>query len=260
LKVGAIGCGSVVTLAVIAIGAIVAVTFQGYQRELDALEELDAKFGAFDSYRMPAGGTLPAERLERFLAVRRALVPRCAEITEFTGAFKEVEAAATAAEPDAGSLFHHAGNAIGRVPRLGLVFGAYLNDRNQALLRQGMGLGEYTWLYVAGYFGLLNQVPARLFVEPERKKVLEDRVYPETAKVIERHVQARALTGGPWVEELARLRAGAGLVPFSAGLPPELARSLEPFRGALAEAGCPAAAELDLTITVRRGVAGYDHR
>jgi len=260
LKIGGTGCAAVLGFVVVAVAAILTVTFRGYQREAAALGDIDARFGAHDSYRLPSDGAVPADRLARFIAVRRALMPRCAEITEWTGAFRSVGTAAASDAPDVARVFRQAGDAITRVPRLGIIFGAYLNDRNQALLGQGMGIGEYSWCYVVGYLAFLRQPPMRLLAASSQAKVLDDRVYPETANVIARHIEATGLTGGPWVEELARLRANRARVPFADGLPPELVRSLEPSRAALAAAACPAATELDLTITVRRGVIGYDHR
>ena len=54
--------------------------------------------------------------------------------------------------------------------------------------------------------------------------------------------------------------APARVPPFAAGLPPELETSLAPFRDARSASACPAAAELDVTITVRRQWFGFDHR
>jgi hypothetical protein len=260
LKIGGIGCAAALALTLLALGTIVGFTFRGYERELTVREELDRRHGAYDSYRVPVEGTVPADRLTRFLAVRRVLMPRCSEVTEITGSFRRVEAAAASGEPDVGEIFRRAGDVISRMPRMGLIFGAYVNDRNRALLDQGMGLGEYTWIYVVGYFAFLGQPPMRLLEEPDRLKVFEDRVYPEFARVIDRHVRQAGLAAGPWVEELARLRANRGRVPFVGNLPAELAGSLEPSRAALGAVACPAAAELDMTITVRRGGIGYDHR
>jgi hypothetical protein len=260
LKISGIGCAAVLGFVVSAVAAILAVTFRGYQREAATLGDIDARFGAHDSYRLPSDGAVPADRLARFIAVRRALMPRCAEITEWTGAFRGVEAAAGSDATDVVKLFRQVGGTITRVPRLGIVFGAYLDDRNQALLDQGMGIGEYSWIYVVSYLAFLRQPPMRLLAGSNQAKVLDDRVYPETANVIARYIEATGLSGGPWVEELARLRANRARVPFADGLPPELVRALEPSRAALAAAACPAATELDLTITVRRPVIGYDHR
>ena len=254
-------CGATtVALALLAAGIVTLLTFRGYERALAVREELDRRFGNHENYRVPGDGAIPADRLARFLAVRRSLLPRCPEVTEVTRSFARVDAMAEQDRPDVPELFRRVGEAARRVPTIGLVFGAYVTDRNRALLEAGTGLGEYTWIYVVGYFALLRQEPVRLFREPDRADVLRGRVYPEVARVIARHVADAGLTSGPWVDESARLRAEPTRVPFSDGLPPELATSLAPAHAALETTACPAAAELDLTLTVRRGSFGYDHK
>lgn len=146
------------------------------------------------------------------------------------------------------------------MPSLGLVFGRYVEDRNKALLEHRMGLAEYSWLYIVCYFAVLGQPPTTVLEEPARQAIFEDRLYPGMARAIERHIAETGMTTGPWVEELARLREQPARVPFSGNLPPEPAASVEPYRAVLAALACPAAAELDVTITVRRGLIGYDHR
>ena len=260
LKIGGIGCAVALALAALAVGAIVSLTFRGYGRGFEVEGQLDRAYGQYESYRIPPHGTIPPDRLDRFIAVRRALIPRCAEVSDVTGSFARVQAAAREPDPDVPGLFDRAGAAIRRLPRVGLVFGAYVNDRNKALLDNGMGLGEYTWIYVVGYFGLLQQPPSAVLPSSDRPDVFRDRVFPETARLIERHIEQAGITTGPWVDELARLRDDPGHVPFSGTLPPELAASLEPHHQALAGVACPEAAELDVTVTVKRGTIGYDHR
>lgn len=260
LKIGALGCAGSLGLVVLFFGGLAAITFWGYRGALEVREEVDRRYGAFDSYQVPADGTVPAERMARFLAIRKALMPRCAEVTDIAGSLKSVEEAAHQDEPDVGEIFRRVGRVARRMPSMGLAFGEYVSDRNDALLEQGMGLGEYTWIYVVGYFADLGQPPLRVLDEQNRLKPYQDRIYPEIARVVERHIAQGGLTAGPWVEELARLRADRERVPFRGALPPELAASLEPFRGALTAFACPAAAELDLTITVRRSTVGFDHR
>ena len=260
LKIGGIGCGIIVLLAVVAAVATVSLTYRGYQRALDVRLEVDRRYGAPDTYRLPAGGAMGPDRMRRFVAIRESLLPQCAVVTETTGAFKRVDAAARESRPDVGALFGRVWQAARRMPSLGRTFGSYVTARNQALLQHGMGLGEYTWIYVTGYFGLLGQAPARVLDGENRRKIFEDRVFPEIAKIVQRHIEDAHLTSGPWVEELARLRQDHARIPFTDGLPPDLAASFEPYRQALAAAACPAAAELDVTVTVRRGLIGYDHQ
>ena len=43
--------------------------------------------------------------------------------------------------------------------RVGRDFGDYVAARNEALLAQGMGLGEYTWIYALTYHVWLGHAP-----------------------------------------------------------------------------------------------------
>jgi hypothetical protein len=260
LKIGAIGCAAAIALVVLALGGIVAVTFRSYERGLAGETELDRTYGRYDSYRIPPDGAVAPDRMRRFIGVRRVLAPRCGEVSDLTDSFRRVQSAAKESGPDVMGLFSRIAGALRRMPRMGVAFGAYVADRNKALLDHGMGLGEYTWIYVVTYFALLEQPPATLLPSSNRPGLFQDRIYPQMARLIEGHIEDTGMTTGPWVEELARLRKDRERVPFSGNLPPELAASLEPHRLAVAGVACPAAAELDVTITVRRGAIGYDHR
>jgi len=260
VKAAGLGCGVVLlVLAVVAV-AMVGLTYQHYGRDIAVQEEVERRHGARTAYQVPADGSLPADRLGCFLAVRRALMPRCEEITGITAAFRNVADEARGEQPAPAALFGRVAGAARHMPTMGLVFGEYVTQRNRELLERGMGLGEYSWIYVTAYFACLGQRPQRVLEGEDRPSLFEDRVFVESAGVIARHVAAAGLTAGPWVDELARMRRDRGRIPFEDGLPPELAASLESFRNELGRSACPAAAELDLTITVPRSTFGYDHR
>lgn len=259
-RVVIIGVAAAAALALIGFGALFGVAQRGYGRELATAEELDRRHGAFDAYHVAADGSVPAARMDRFLAVRRALRPRCPEVTELVRGFSAVGEYAGQPQPEAKELLGRVRGALLRLPSMGFVFGRYVAARSDELLRQGMGLGEYSWIYVASYFAMLAQPPIPVLERSGPYSLFEDRVYPAVRGAIARHVEDTRALSGPWVEELGRLRAVPKRRPFADGLPPELAASLAPYRTALADAACPAAAELDLTITVRRSGFGYDHR
>ena len=260
LKIGGIGCGVLLVLLLVSAATLVTLTFRSYGRALAVREELDARYGALDAFQIPGAGGLPAERMTRFLAVRRVLQPRCQQVTEMLRPFRGVEAESRSANPDEGTIFRNGLRAIRQVPRIGLAFGDYVEARNRSLLEQQMGLGEYSFIFVVGYVSYLAQKPARLFEEPTRDNIFEGRVFPDVAAVIDRFVSARGLTEGPWVAERDRLTQARGQAPFPKGVPPELEASLAPYRDALSATACPSAAELDVTITVRRASFGFDHK
>lgn len=260
VRAAGIGCGAVLLLLIVVAVAIVSLTYRHYARDLEVQSEVERRHGARDAYKAPADGSIAADRVARFLAVREALMPRCESITEVAEAFTGVADEAQGRQPSAAALFGRIAGAVRHVPTMGLVFGEYVTDRNRGLLEREMGLGEYAWIYVTAYFAYLGQRPQRVLEDEDRPSLYESRVFPEAAEVIARHVATARMTAGPWVDEQARLRRDRERIPFEDGLPPELAASYEPFRDQFARAACPAAAELDLTITVQRAAFGYDHR
>jgi hypothetical protein len=145
--------------------------------------------------------------------------------------------------------------------RVGRDFGDYVTARNEALLAQEMGLGEYTWIYVVAYHSWLGHPPVKAIEGRSRKNVFHDRVLPQVREMIRRHLAGAA--GSPtavaWRSELEALDDVRERIPFEDGLPRELEDSLEPFRDELERLACPAASELDVVLTVRSGI-GYDHR
>lgn len=249
-------------IAVLAVAMTALLANRGYARAFDLRTQLEARHGDLDRYRVSPDGTIPPDRMVRFLEVRRALKSRCAAVTASTEPFQRVArlAKARGGEPDLAGIFGGVTAAAGRLPTLAFVFGDYVTARNGALLEQEMGLGEYMWIYSVAYFGLMGQAPLPVLERKSEASIFEGRVFPTIAKAIRRHVADAALGGGPWVDELGRLQRDPERIPFSSGLPIELAASLAPYRTTLAERACPAAAELDLTITVPRRFAGYDHR
>jgi hypothetical protein len=260
LKISGIGCGALILLLVLAAATVLTVTQWSYSRAFTIRSELDARYGAPDTFRIPGAGGIPSERISRFLMVRRALLPRCQPVTDMLRPLRGVEAESRSPHPDEGTIFRNALRAARNLPRFGLVFGDYVELRNRMLLEQQMGLGEYSFIFVAGYVGLLAQTPTRLLEEPTRGDVFGDRVYREVAAAIDRFIADRGLTGGPWVAERERLMHAEQQRPFATGLPPELEASLTPFRDALSATACAAAAELDVTMTVRREWFGFDHK
>lgn len=267
LKGTGLGClGLLVLLVLAAIVGTVFVNVSG-QRDIATLAQLDREHPDAGAYTPPVDGRIPPDRLAKFLAVRRALAVHCAELGDATERFRRME---QYGEADEDSLrmrefFRDTGRALGGMFRLAGRIGRYLEQRNRALLAEGMGLGEYTWIQVTAYQGWLRE-PHRRFAlaREDEPRIFQDRVVPQLREMIRRHLEARERTGAspselaPWRQELAALTADPERAPFADGVPPEIAASLEPFREELREVWCPATCELDLTVTIREGI-GFEH-
>ena len=94
----------------------------------------------------------------------------------------------------------------------------------------------------------------------DRPGVYEQRVNRQVREMIERHVADGMQPDlEAWRAEVEALAADPVRVAFRDGVPPGLEASLQPFRADLEELYCPAASELEVTLTVKSG-AWFDHR
>jgi len=210
-------------------------------------------------------GTIPADRIERFLAVRHALTPWCDTFTEYRAAFVGMDELEKAEEdPEAGDAAKRVGTVFSALWEMGRTVGEYLIARNQTLMENGMGLGEYTWIYGITYYSWLGNTPED-FVKSggTGTKVFHGRVRAQIMEMIARHATdlkgVDELAAGVWQAELDLLGQDEDRIPFQDGLPFGLRESLAPFRGQLEQMFCPATGELEITQTVKTG-AWYDHR
>jgi hypothetical protein len=131
------------------------------------------------------------------------------------------------------------------------IFGEIERTRNRALVGNGMGLGEYSYIFVMAYH---DQI-----VDPSDEAVLfgssaaNARVRAGLRGMIERQLRAAEAQDPPVEDlvgaisaELAALDADDGRVPWQDGLPEPIAASFEGFRDRLDATYSTAAAEFEL--------------
>jgi len=147
------------------------------------------------------------------------------------------------------------------LPSVGRHFGEYLTARNEALQANGMGLGEYTWIYVVTYHAWLGHRPLQAIEGGPHPSMFYERIVPQVLDMIRRHVDEASDDAAilVWRSELNALERDARRIPFEEGLPPELESSVLPYRDELERLACPEAAELDVVLTEKAWI-GYDHR
>lgn len=270
------GIGCLVAVAVVAVllGGRWLAMMQLASRGVETRETLDAAFPAQDAFT-PDGAVAP-DRMERFLAVRRALMSTCEEFTGYRAAFQRMEEMDSAQEePAAGEAMSRVGAVFSALPKMGRAAGEYAISRNRALMENAMGLGEYTWIYVIAYYAWLGNRPVSFpGGDGDETKVFHGRVRNAVKNMMARHLadlRAAADTAhgasalrleeavAAWSAEMDSLNADTERIPFQGGLPRTLASSLQPFRDDLERLYCPATGELEIMQTVKTGV-WYDHR
>jgi hypothetical protein len=146
-----IGCGIGCGLLVVVAGGIGTCGYLGVKKIADRADGLDEGFdaleevyGAVEDYQPEADGTIPADRLDVFLAVRDDLAPVRDDLGAMFATLDKEGGGGFIAKIKAGMNF---------VPRLF----DFVEARNRILADRAMGLGEYTYIYSIAYHSWLEK-------------------------------------------------------------------------------------------------------
>jgi len=281
LKGCALGCGGLFLLGMLVVGGFLLSVRSLANRAVDLRQSLESTLPDQQSFTPRLDGTIPPDRLERFLEVRWQLMTFCPQFTELAAGMSEMDdhVAELESNPDATprdllGLFGRVGG-IGRgMLGVGRWLGEFSVARNEALLAQEMGLGEYTWIYVITFYSWLGHEPASFaLAEGEQPRIFQERILGDVREMLRRQLgevetEVGESNGRATSEASARLRAlrleveamdeDASRLPFADGLPATLVGSLEARRQELEGAYCAATSELDFMRTERVGLK-HDH-
>lgn len=263
-----IGCGALVLLCVagaVAVGLFFKNTTSGFASAAESRKALESRFGQADEFAPWPDGVIPGQRLEAFLAVREATEPERERIARTFAALPTTPEEAKEIDNLSGwekfkKSMSIARDAIG----LGGSIGRFFEARNQALLSQEMGMGEYTYLYVTTYYGWLKKPPNDGLTSGGRGVKIDTghfqvRVRDRMLKMLQR--QWESAPEGPWKDRLAAeleaFRGDPERVPWRDGLPEPLASSLEPYRQRLEQTYNPVTNEFELGLNRSRGWGSY---
>lgn len=244
-----IGCGvlGVIGLAGLGVGTYY---FGGLFARAGEAERTAAtlaeQFGVPDDYT-PSPEGVAAERLDAFLAVRREVQLHCPALVALGEQLRPLrDAESSEKQPSGGGILSILGGSM----RLGPVTVDLLTARNQALLANRMGLGEYTYLYALAYqSGPDAPEPAWLFPhEAENTTDGRERLLGMLGRL------AQAARGAPGAvipaaavdAEVSLLEADPARRLWAEGLPAGLREPLEARAADLAALYCPVAAQFDL--------------
>lgn len=266
-----IGCGVVllgfIVLAVM-LGLFARDTMTGFDDAVEFRHQLEERYGRTAAFVPPLDGAVPAERIERFIAVRESSMPArdaagaaFEEISGSEGKLRELEQ--EGAWTKLRTVFGVVGSAVG----LGAKLGDYFEARNRALVEHEMSLGEYAYLYSVIYHVWLRRDPEdgprfsrEVQIDGSGSLAQQSRVRRDLRQMLRN--QRDALAGRPdadpaWVETLLAqiewLEEDPTRLPWQNGPPPQLTASLEPFREALAAGYRPATNPFELLENERGG-------
>ena len=283
-----IGCGVgclillILGIAMFAGGAVwMRGLVSGFEDAAETRDALEAEFGEPGDFTPAADGSIATERLEIFLAVREATQESRAGVRSSFEALPLSEAEAQQIEDQAffekmGSVFGITSSALGLAGRIGDFFVA----RNDAFAEHGMGLGEYTYIYVLAYYNWLGKSPQdgpvaededhgdfdRAFARARRNLItnLENQLasLPEVAQAaVPGGLAAEAEPGDPrqaLEAEIEAMRADRHRIPWEDGLPPAIEESLRPFRDALESSYDPVTNPFEIARMEQRGNFSFE--
>lgn len=245
-----IGCGSIVLIGIILSVVGTMMMTRPMDEAASSQQTLTERFGERDGYVPPA--RLTADRIEAFLAVREQLLPRCAEFRAITARFEAMDEMESAGDdPSPGEIFRNVKGVMGAAFGLAGSMGGLVRDRNDALYEQGMGLGEYTWIYVLSYHSLLGN-PTNVGLDSKEGRPFSSKQRRRIIDMMERHADALETEGeldlaAQWRDEAGNLERRDDGVPFAHGeLPADFAEAVAPYRDALERTWCGALAEFEL--------------
>lgn len=255
LKGCAIGCGVAILLFImLSVGGSL-VMMKSYRDAIEIRETLAERHGDMNDFTPRPDGVIPADRLEAFLRVRRAVQEHCAEIGATEAGIEAMDRLDGQEQPAGIEILDAFGetakSVFGMVPAMGRFFRA----RNAALLEVDMSLGEYTYVYVLAYGPTILGAEAG-GEDATEEAYLSARVRETLRRQLRNRLAAMDERGEEWggteerrllVEEITVLEDHTGRLPWCHARPPALQASLAPYETQLAELFCRDAVHLELT-------------
>ena len=262
-----LGCAAVVVV-IVGLGFLGArfasQTTAGFETAIEAREDLEQRFGPTDSYVPPADGTLEPARLEAFLAVREASAPARERLAR---AWSNIPLSQEAAQELENQDFAEQMRSVLRITRSGIGLAAEMGElyeaRNLAMADAGIGLGEYTYIYVLAYYSWLGHSPLdgpdSAFDDDGESRMGDTffgRARRELLQMLRNGLdEATADDGWRQVleEEIAAMEADRQRLPWQDGLPEPVAAAFEPYRERLETSYNPVTNAFELGRSQKQG-------
>jgi len=201
----------------------------------------------------PDGSILPG-RVEAFLRVRERVREHCSELQDRFGKLVRLDQLEQDENVPRTVVAREGIGGLKGLLSFGPAFLRFMEARNQALLEEEMGLGEYMYIYVLAYAEQLLQVHDSPFADIELAYV-GNRARKELTQILRNQLDALESSEVRSVQtelvadlrdQIAGLSAGRQLLPWEDELPPAVAASLEPYAEPVAQSYCEGIAKIEL--------------
>lgn len=255
------GCGAFTLIMIfIAVGGGY-LMMKPFNQAVQKQATLEEQFGSREDF-VPLPDGLTADRIAAFLVVRQELMNKCGAFEDIAASFRQMDELdkGDGQDPPVGDVLKGVGNVMGSAFSVAGEIGALTNSRNNELLKNHMGLGEYTWIYVLAYYSWLGHEPGT-GLEGEGHGGFSGSERQVFRQLMQNHARALEETGrtdeaNRWRDEAERLHRSEGEAPFPSGdLPAEITAQLAPYRAKFEATYCAAMSEFELGRVQKKGLS-----
>ena len=248
--------GKLVTLAVVIF--FVAAGYHFFIVPIQQSKKLEQalidQFGWANRYTPPANGYLEPARVEAFMHVREAVQANCVIFQRILDRVIRLERIETDPDLSAGQKASEGFDSLKSMLSAAPTFLEFMDARNQALLAEGMGLGEYMYLYLAAYGPQLANESNSRYAEQE-DAFISHRAREEYIQILRNQLDALDLAGPetshPQLKaalhgEVDRLKDSLENSPWPDGPPLATRESLMPYQPQIDELYCEGMVRVEL--------------
>ena len=246
----------ILTLATVAFFLVAGVYYViGQTRESKRLEQdLIDRYGWANKYTPPVDGSINPPRVEKFLRVRKAVQPNCAD---YQGILNDLIDLQSIEESEELSPVSKISKGIGGAVNIFSTspkFLEFLEVRNRSLLAEEMGLGEYIYLYLAAYGEQLENESDSIYSGMD-DAYISPRAREEFVQILANQLAAMKAAGSEasnedlaaeLKREIAALESGAHASPWPNGPTDPTRESLAPYREQLESLYCSGIVKIEL--------------
>ncbi len=224
-------------------------------RDAKRLEQtLIDRYDWANNYTPSLDGAIPPQRVEKFIRVRQAVQTQCrdyqAVLTSIANLDKIDSNQDTTASEAASTGMEGFKSAFSAGPKMI----KFSNTRNQALVDEEMGIGEYVYIYLTAYGQQLASESASPYSGME-EAYLSPRARKEFVQMLNNQLAAIKASGEQTSnadlvvhlrQEIEALETGSRLSPWPNGPVGAARESLTPYQQELAELYCPGVVKIEL--------------
>jgi len=276
-----IGCG-VVIIILILVGVsgyfFIKNIVKGFEETEAIMDTLTERFGKMSDFCPDPDGVIRAEQLEIFLAVRDSTAQARERLERAMSILSDMDLRDQAGEEPSPHVLTKIKTGLELIP----LMAELIKTRTQTLLDEGMGMGEYYYLYVITYYSWLGKSPAdgppfelmdedseddSIVWRGRRREHLEERldltlrrlnrqILPmmqnQYAKLTEGGIpRAKEQWGSRLAAEIEAMESDSFRLPWQDGLPEVLEASLRYYRVRLEESYSVLVNPIELTYRQR---------